>query len=156
MKFKVLKTLHHLTSDFTVSASPTLSYFKLFQLLFSNYARMCNQLHSEPVSFSVCLSSSPSFYLPIFYQVFGAKLGVNFFMDFPLPLLSLSWDKCLGHNSINLVHNSINHLLSHHKIIIEGREHVIFISEFQTFSIIYSTKWGFLVGSTGKESAWAM
>ena len=34
MKFKVLKTLHHLTSDFTVSASPTLSYFKFFQLLY--------------------------------------------------------------------------------------------------------------------------
>lgn len=111
MKFKV-QTLHHLTSDFTVSASPTLSYFKLLQLLFSDLLSECAPGCTRSLShFPVCLSSSPSFYLTIFYQVFGAKLSVNFFMDFPLPLLSLSWDKCLVHNSINLVHKSINSYL---------------------------------------------
>ena len=112
MKFKVLKTLHHLTSDFTVSASPTLSYFKFFQLLYSDLLSECAPGFTQSLShFPVCLSSSPSFYLTIFYQVFGAKLGVNFSMDFPLPLLFLSWDMCQIHNSINLVHNSINSYL---------------------------------------------
>ena len=153
MKFKVLKTLHHLTSDFTVSASPTLSYFKFFQLLYSDLLSECALGFTQSLSyFPVCLSSSPSFYLTIFYQVFGAKLGVNFSMDFPLPLLFLSWDRCLVHNFINLVHNSINSYFSLSRNYIEGREHVLFISEFPTFSIIYSTQWDFLGGLTGKES----